>query len=147
MSTGLNTCSGIGAFRASATLVFHSRPGHVALAEQFENAPPASSHVRGSIAKWESENGEPITELIEATSCSRHRLERRGTEVDGRRAPGGRADPGRLEELLAGADQFLGAGPDPLRVAGDHHAAASEADEPSPRPTGMSDRMVIAHRS
>src|SRR5437588_5252483 len=34
MSTGLNTCSGIGAFRASATLVFHSRPGHVALAER-----------------------------------------------------------------------------------------------------------------
>ena len=51
------------------------------------------------------------------------RLEGGGSEIHRRLPAGRRVDPGSLEELLARADQFLGAGADPLRVAGQHEAA------------------------
>jgi hypothetical protein len=54
------------------------------------------------------------------------RLEGRRAEINRRLSAGRRVDPGSLEELLARADQFLGAGADPLRVAGQHEAARGD---------------------
>ncbi len=48
------------------------------------------------------------------------RAERGRAQVDRRLAARRRVDPGRLQELLRGADELLGPAPDPLGVADEH---------------------------
>src|SRR6185437_3758330 len=61
----------------------------------------------------DAELGRGLADLLD-------RLEGRPAEIDRRLAARGGARPGRLEELLAGRDQFDRPRPDPLRVAGEH---------------------------
>ena len=49
-------------------------------------------------------------------------------------------DPGRLEELLAGPDQVVGAGPDPFGIAGQHDAARRHVVEQQVHPVGQDGR-------
>ena len=56
----------------------------------------------------------------------RDRLEGRGAQIHRRLPARGGVDPRRLEELPARADEFLRAGADPLRVAGEHDAAGRD---------------------
>ena len=51
--------------------------------------------------------------------------------------PAAAVHPGRLQELLAGLHQVGGAGPDPLRVAGQHAAARGHVVEQQFHPVGQ----------
>ena len=67
----------------------------------------------------------------------RDRLERRGSQIDRRRAADRGGGPGRLEELLAGPDQVVGPGPDPFRIAGQHDAARRHVIDQQVHPLGQ----------
>ncbi len=66
-----------------------------------------------------------------------NRPERRRAQVDGNLPAGRCVHPGRLEELLAGADELGRAGPDPLRIAGQHAAAGRHVVEQQLHPLGQ----------
>ena len=57
------------------------------------------------------------------------RLESGRAEIDGSLAAAGRVHPGSVEELLAGPDQVIGPGPDPLGIAGEDQAARGDVVE------------------
>ena len=57
------------------------------------------------------------------------RLEGGRAEVDGGLAAAGGVHPGGVEELLAGPDQVIGPGPDPLGIAGQDQAARGHVVE------------------
>ena len=65
------------------------------------------------------------------------RLESGRAQVDGSLAAAGGVHPGSVEEFLAGPDQVIGPGPDPLGIAGQDEAARGNVVEQQLHPVGQ----------
>src|SRR3712207_8714359 len=62
-----------------------------------------------------------------------------------RSTAGGRRGPGRLEELLAGRDEVVGPGADPLGVQDQHVAVGGEEVDEQLEPDRKSTRLNSSH--